>query len=83
MIKIRVEYYGVLEGICGTRWEDIHLNDGNATISDTFPILVDRHGNLEEHLEHVVFAVDNKLLLRDASLRDGSILALLPPVSGG
>ena len=78
-----MESYGVLEGICGTREEDIYLDDGELVVSDVLPQLIGKHDGLEEHLKHMAFAVDNKLRPEDAALRDGSVLALLPPVSGG
>ncbi len=83
MIKVRVEYYGVLEDVCGTRSEEVLFDAPSATVSDAMSRLIRRHEGLGNHCKHVAFALDDELSRDDAALRDGAVLALLPPVSGG
>lgn len=83
MFKVTVEYYGVLEDVCGTRSEEFRFGDEAVTVADALTQLAARHSGLRRHREHIACALDDELARNDAILRDGSVLALLPPVSGG
>lgn len=84
MMEIRVEYYGILEQVCGTRAEKLELrDDGQVTVRDAIDCLVERHAGLEPHREHMAYAVGEALIQETAPVGDGAVLALLPPVSGG
>ena len=84
MMEIRVEYYGILEEVCGARTEKLELRgDGSATVRDAIDCLVERHGELAAHRGHMAYAVGETLIREDTNVRDGCVLALLPPVSGG
>ena len=84
MVRARIEYYGVLESVCGMRCEDVDF-EANAPlcVEEALAQLFDRHRGLAEHRKHIACALDNELSRGDAIVRDGSVLALLPPVSGG
>jgi len=83
-MEIRVEYYGILEQVCGTRAEQLELQDGGqVTVRDAIDRLVKRHAGLEPHREHMAYAVGEALIRENAPVHDGTVLALLPPVSGG
>lgn len=56
--------------------EGARVHDALAALERAHPALVGLSGVLAT-------AVDGELVRRDASLRDGTELALLPPVSGG
>lgn len=82
MMHINVEYYGILEQVCGTRAEQ--LQDAEmVTVGDAIDRLVKRHAGLEPHREHMAYAVGAELIREDTPLAEGCVLALLPPVSGG
>lgn len=83
MVTVRVEYYGVLEDVCGTHAEEVTFADGPLTVAAALEQLVARHRALAEHCRHVACALDDELVRGDARVRDGAVLALLPPVSGG
>ena len=81
-MKINVEYYGILEEVCGTRAEQLHDADIE-TVGEAIDCLVRRHAGLEAHREHMAYALGEDLIPEDTRLADGCVLALLPPVSGG
>lgn len=82
-MELTVEYYGMLESVCGTRRERVSLQGDGVTVAAAMERLEASHEGLGQHRKHVAFAVDDELVGEDAALRDGSVLALLPPVSGG
>lgn len=82
-MDLTVEYYGVLESVCGARRERVSLDGDGVTVAAAMERLEASHDGLRQHRGHVAFAVDDELAGDDAVLRDGSVLALLPPVSGG
>ena len=84
MLKVRVEYYGILQEVCGTRAEVVKLDArGHATVAQALSHLVERHPGLSAHREYMACALNTELCEDHSVLRDGAVLALLPPVSGG
>ena len=84
MMEIRIEYYGILEQVCGARAEKLELRgDGPVSVRDAIDSLVERHGGLEAHRQHMAYAVGETLIREDTHVHDGCVLVLLPPVSGG
>lgn len=83
MVTIKVEYYGVLEQVCGMRSEEVTFDGERTTVAEAVARLAARHTGLGKHREHIACALDDELSRDDALVRDGSVLALLPPVSGG
>ena len=56
---------------------------GGPRVSDALDALERSHPGLGALRPHMAVAVDGVLTRPDAELREGSELALLPPVSGG
>lgn len=83
MPKIKVEFYGVLEQVCGTRAADLALAGGESTVGGALSRLVEIYPGLRAHREYIACAVDAELTTEAAPLHEGAVLALLPPVSGG
>jgi molybdopterin converting factor small subunit len=84
VLKVKVEYYGILREVCGVHAEEVEL-DGRAevTVAQLVEHLVARHSGLGPHRRYMACALDTELCADDFVLRDGATLALLPPVSGG
>jgi len=55
----------------------------SSRVADALAALVRLHPGLEALIAHLALAVDGQLVPREAPLRAGAELALLPPVSGG
>ncbi len=84
VLKVKVEYYGILREVCGLHAEEIELDEGGAvTVAQAVSQLVARHPGLGPHRQYMACALDAELGTDDSELHDGSTLALLPPVSGG
>lgn len=84
MLKVRVEYYGILQETCGTRVEEVEFDEQeNVTVSQAVSHLSEQHPGLSAYREYMACALDTELSEEDSILHDGAVLALLPPVSGG
>lgn len=84
LVKVKVEFYGILREVCGRHAEEVELDGrGNVTVAQVIAHLVARHPGLGPHRPYIACAVDTELCADNSVLHDGSILALLPPVSGG
>jgi molybdopterin converting factor small subunit len=83
-LKVKVEYFGILQEVCARRAEEIELDGGGeVTVAQVMSILVARHPGLGPHRRYIACALDAELVADDSALHDGATLALLPPVSGG
>jgi molybdopterin converting factor subunit 1 len=81
----RLLFFGKLGDLAGKRARDFALPAG----LDSLHRLIDALSREDETLgaalkeKHVRFAVNEKIVRRDAPIRDEDEIAFLPPVSGG
>ncbi|MEO5813199.1 MAG: MoaD/ThiS family protein [Rhodanobacter sp.] len=84
VLKVKVEYYGILREVCGRHAEEVELGErGDVTVAQVVSHLVAQHPGLAAHRRYMACALDAELGTDDTVLHDGATLALLPPVSGG
>jgi len=81
-IKVQVRYYQRVREIAGTQAET-HFVDMNSTVADLLAAVVVRHPRVLEFSPSLLVAVNASYAERNASLADGDIVDLMPPVSGG
>jgi molybdopterin synthase catalytic subunit len=65
----------------GTAAEDVDA--AGATIADVYRTLLDRHPALERDLGLIRPARNEEMVAWDEPVRDGDVVAFIPPVSGG
>ena len=82
MIAIKVKVFASLRDLCGFSEKELHFEDSISVeeflnyILEQFPVLISRSDSL-------LVAVNEEYCSRDYSLKDGDIVAIFPPVSGG
>jgi molybdopterin synthase catalytic subunit len=76
-MKIAVRLFAGLRERAGTRAVDVELPEG-ALLADVWPALV-----LGDEPAGLLLAVNHAYAGRDTVLREGDVVALIPPVSGG
>lgn len=81
-MQITIEFYGVLEPICGAV-HHVELSDDSISVAAVLDELAARIPEVKPHLPRTACAVGDELVGREHSLNDGDTLVLLPPVSGG
>jgi molybdopterin synthase sulfur carrier subunit len=81
MMRITVEYYGLLRQLMGAERTDVELN--GTTIAEALDQLCRQQPLLAEQLPRVACAIGCELVGREGRLTDGCTLVLIPPVSGG
>lgn len=81
-MQVRVLFFASFRDAAGVPRCELELQAG-ARLGDARAALGERFPALRSRLEHVRFAVDQEFASADAPLRDGSEVAVIPPVSGG
>ena len=81
-MRIDVLYFAVFRDQLGRDREQIELSDG-ARVRDALDVLAARHAPIARLRGRFRVAVDQEFSDDDGELRDGSELALIPPVAGG
>ena len=76
-MRIAVRLFAGLRERAGTRAVDVELPDG-ALLADVWPVLA-----LGDEPAGLLLAVNHAYAGRDTVLREGDVVALIPPVSGG
>jgi len=62
---------------------EVDLDFTGRTVLDIKKELLEKYPSLETSFNSVVFAVNEKYVTEDTVLKDGDVLAVIPPVGGG
>jgi molybdopterin synthase catalytic subunit len=81
-MKVRIRFFARLSEIVGERDVPLELNEGS-TILDLHSKLACEYPAVTPYLSTAVCAVGEEYVAEGHRLRDGDIIALIPPVSGG
>lgn len=78
--KLTIRYFAGFREHAGTGEESVELDVGTA--ADLFEQLKHRHGSAEPR-GHCKVAINDEMADWDATLSDGDVVLLFPPVAGG
>ena len=81
-MQIKVLFFGYLKETTGDGSADVELAEGSR-IADLLEECARRRPLLEPYYEVMAVALNESYAERTAALRDGDVVALIPPVSGG
>ncbi len=81
-MNVSLRLFASLHDLLGVRELSLELTDG-ASIEDLKRQLIQNYPAIQPAMNTVAFAIDDEYVAFDAKLRDGSEVALIPPVSGG
>lgn len=83
-MKIRVLLFSVLQDLAGAAEIEESLDECREwRVSDLLERLYQRHEGLRTWDAQILVAVDHEYAERDAILKDGQEVAIMPPVQGG
>ncbi len=83
MIRVTLLYFAALRDLVGTGQEQLGLPDPVATVADFAAFLESTKPELQGRLSSVRIAVNEAFASPTDGIRDGDVVALIPPVSGG
>ena len=81
-MRIQLLFFGTVKDLAGAPGERLELPPG-ATVSSLLDHCAAAHPRLQQFLPALAVAVNEEYASRAAALRDGDVVALIPPVSGG
>lgn len=81
-MRVTILYFAAARERAGVAWEALELADG-ATAAQALAAACERHPALAAIAGRLRVAVDQDFAAPERKLREGSELALIPPVSGG
>ncbi len=81
-MQVRVLLFGILQEIAGLRQESLEL-PANAKVADVLEHYRARSPRFEPYLASLATSINQSFASRDAVLKEGDEVGLLPPVSGG
>ena len=83
MKKVTVLYFAALRDLTGTGEEQLDLPDGVDTIFDLLEQVTRVRASLRDRLQSVRVARNEVFADLSEPVRDGDVVALIPPVQGG
>lgn len=81
-MQIQLLFFGTVKDLAGGPGERLEVAPG-ATVASVLDHCVARHPKLQQFLPALAVAVNEEYASRAAALREGDVVALIPPVSGG
>jgi len=81
-VRVEVLLFAAAREAAGSASASLDLTDG-ATVSEAFAVLAEQHPALRAVLPSCRAAVDEEFAPPSRRLTAGSVVAILPPVSGG
>jgi len=80
--SVTVRFFAASRDAVGADAIQLSLPPGSL-LSSVQSLVLERHGSLGKSASSLLWAVDNQYAAGTAQLRDGSVIACFPPVSGG
>lgn len=80
-MRITVRFFASIREEVGLEREELHLHE-ESTVRDLLKVVREAHPGLRDNKKLLV-AVNGVRSRLDRGLREGDVVALLPPVSGG
>lgn len=81
-MQVRILFFGMLREIMGQESDAVALPD-SATVQDLIEQYANSAPRLRELMPSVAISINQEYVPRNAALKNGDEVALLPPVSGG
>jgi MoaD family protein len=81
-MKVRVEFYSRLREIVGAPKLEIRLAN-NATVENLMQQLFSDYPKLRDFEKSMLFGIGVDFVDKRRPLRDGDVIAVMPPVQGG
>ncbi|WP_457640614.1 molybdopterin converting factor subunit 1 [Persephonella sp.] len=81
-MKVKVLYFSSLKDKLKISQETVEIKE-NSTVSDFITYLKNVHPEIEKNLDSIMVAVNEEYTSQDHILKEGDVVALIPPVSGG
>ncbi len=81
-MRVRILYFGVLKDALGREGEGLELAEGTS-VEDLLKVFRGREVGPEGVWDSIAVAVNQEYAKAEDVLKDGDVVALLPPVSGG
>lgn len=81
-MKITLKFFGQLRELTKCDEAELQIKE-DTKVEDLIWLLGERFPNIREHLKVVSFSIDNEYAEKGTALKDGNVVGLLPPISGG
>lgn len=81
-MKIKVLYFSSIKDKLKKK-EDIFNIEENSSLEDLIFLLKEKYPEIAESLDKSMFAVNEEYADKSTKLKEGDVIAIIPPVSGG
>ncbi len=81
-MKVKVLYFSSIKDKIKKSNEHIEIN-GSITLNEFLNLLSEKYPEIKDNLKNVMLAVNEEYKDKNYTLKDGDVIAIIPPVSGG
>jgi molybdopterin converting factor subunit 1 len=81
-MKIKIKIFASIKDICGFNEKELIVSD-SIKVNEVIDLFIKSNHELSAKKDSFLIAVNEEYCTMDMILKDGDILAIFPPVSGG
>ncbi len=81
-MKVKVLYFSSIKDRIKKREEVLEIPE-NTAVSQFIEIIKQKHPEISDLIDKVMIAVNEEYTSNETRLKEGDIIAIIPPVSGG
>ncbi|NPA54684.1 MAG: molybdopterin converting factor subunit 1 [Aquificae bacterium] len=81
-MKIKVLYFSSIKDKLKKVSEEIEIKE-SSTVEDLISVLKEKYPDISQNFDKVMIAVNEEYAEKEQKLKEGDIVAIIPPVSGG
>jgi molybdopterin converting factor subunit 1 len=81
-MKIKIKVFASIKDICGFNEKELIVSEA-IKVNEIVDLFIKSNHGLSEKKDSFLIAVNEEYCTMDMMLKDGDILAIFPPVSGG
>ncbi len=81
-MRIKILYFSSIKDKIGKKEEELELKE-QIPVSKLIDILKEKYPHISEYFNRVMIAVNEDYVEENYLLREGDVIAIIPPVSGG
>jgi molybdopterin synthase sulfur carrier subunit len=81
-MRIKVKFFSSFGNLAGVNEDELEVPEG-ATLRKVVEVILERYPQLKQFAEYMITSLNNRVADEDAPVKEGDVVAIMPPLGGG
>jgi len=77
-----VKFFSSFGNLAGVNEDELEVPEG-ATLRKVVEVILERYPQLKQFAEYMITSLNNRVADEDAPVKEGDVVAIMPPLGGG